>query len=855
MLNCININSVIMKKISFVILCLILSFKNNAQLRSPLFVPNNLPNNENIYTVKKLFLEKILHNPNDKNTDGKDNDLAKFNRWFHFVEPRCYPSGNLPRPDVLLREYEKQRDNRSRSQRTTSATAWQPVGPINVPAGYNGIGRVNCVVIDPLDTNTLYIGTACGGMWVSHNGGSTWTTTTDNFPSLSIADIAVNPNHTDTLYVATGDKYGSVAYGQGIDNIFFGGLYSAGVMKSTDGGATWHTTGLSYIQSGRDIIQQLLIQPKNPNILVAATNAGIYRTADAGNTWSLVCNSNVYNMVFRPFRSDTIYAVNDTTLIASYDQGITWNTLNVINSTFGGGLGDRCSIAVSANEPDAICIMDNNTDILISHDDGNTFLSPVSSGISSQGYYDHVLGVSPGNSSNICAGGVNMMQSLDAGISWIELFGYTAITPTTPHVDNHAIAFNPLRPNTFFVGNDGGIWKTTDNGVTWADLSNGLMISQIYYMSSSRQNPYIILCGLQDNATFYDNGTDWVLSNGPFGDGMDCAIFPGNDSIQIASTQDGNFGLSTDKGSTFNTYNLSPAFWTAPVVFNPFHSDTIYFGTTEVYVSNDLLTTANPLTSGAFPYGAVSLAISPSNPRVLYAADYSHIIRTTDAGNTWTDVTGPVFSDSLPITRMAVDYNDPMTVYVTVSGYHNGQKVYKSTTGGTSWTNISGTLPNIPVNCVAVDSSVFGAVFVGTDMGVYYQDWSTGGWELYNTGLPNVVVNTVEVNYTNRKIRAATYGRGVWESDLRPSTTLVHDVTIADAYVQLYPNPSSSQWKIMFSKQKPTNYSVTVSDIAGNKVNSLENPDFIDASKLPCGVYNIEISTGISLYDLKAVKE
>ena len=231
-----------MRYFIFAFSCMLITGTLSAQTQSA-----TAPNTENIYTIKKQYLHNVLHNPTEKDKSDNDNDLARFNRWFHLVEPRCYPSGNMPRPDVLLQEYQKVKLAAKLAARTTSSgtTPWVSLGPNNVPAGFFGIGRIDCIVIDPIDTNTLYVGAACGGLWISHNGGATWTSNADNFPSLSVADIAVNPHHTDTLYAATGDGYGYVT---GSPAIFWGGLYSAGVMKSTDGGATWNTTGLSYLQ-------------------------------------------------------------------------------------------------------------------------------------------------------------------------------------------------------------------------------------------------------------------------------------------------------------------------------------------------------------------------------------------------------------------------------------------------------------------------------------------------------------------------------------------------------------------------------------------------------------------------------
>ena len=165
---------------------------------------------DNIYNIKRNFLFNELHNPNDIDNADFDNELSRFNRWFNDVEIRTYPSGNLPKPGLLIKEHEiRMADLKARPRAKTTATpSWLPVGPNKVPTNFNGIGRINCIVIDPIDTNTLYVGAACGGVFISHNVGTTWTSNSDNFPSLSIADIAVNPNHTDTIYAATGDGYG-----------------------------------------------------------------------------------------------------------------------------------------------------------------------------------------------------------------------------------------------------------------------------------------------------------------------------------------------------------------------------------------------------------------------------------------------------------------------------------------------------------------------------------------------------------------------------------------------------------------------------------------------------------------------
>ncbi len=830
-----------------------------AQVSVPQPATNELPNKENIYKIQKDFLYHVLHNPEEKREPGEegkedhDNDLARFNRWFNFVQPRCYPTGDMPRPDVLIKEVQKVKALNSvrRSSHTakkTSGTGWQPIGPSQVPLNNNGIGRINCIVIDPLDTNKLYVGAACGGVHISHDGGATWTSNTDNFPSLSIADIAVNPIHTDTLYAATGDGYG---YTDDSYNTFWGGLYSAGIMRSADGGNTWATTGLSFIQSNRDVITRLLINQLNPDILIAASSNGIYQTTDAGVTWAHVYSGGpVYSIAFKPGAPDTVYGVNNSSLIVSYNSGTTWSVLHAgINP-----VADRATIAVSPAAPNAIWLLNASDSLVCSHDRGVTFTGTTMSPADSAyfyGYYDRVLAVSPADSQYIVACGMIMTYSHDGGNSWAGLN-----PPEDVHVDNHAMAINPHHTATMYSGNDGGISVTRNAGATWQNISTGLVISQVYRMSASQQNPYTIIAGLQDNGDITFNDTAWkcVLAN----DGVACAINPNYDSLQICSQTFGSFFMSHDRGITFNYLPVSTETgnWIAPVVFDPNNAQDIYFGLQHIYATYDQGATFSELDPTAFfSGGALCLAIGASNSQVLYASDQKTIFRTTDAGVTWTNVTGALPSASIAITHIAVDPRDPMRVYVTFSGYTAGKKVYLSTTGGTTWTNISLDLPNLPADCIAIDTSTPGALFLGTDIGVYYKDSSMTGWLTYDVGLPNVIVDDIHIDYGNYKARAATFGRGIWEDDLGKQPSLKVTQTPAQATgISIYPNPTASKWQLRFN-QIPKNFTVRVTDAAGRLVHTQNNTDIVDAASLASGVYTIEVGIGDTNYALKAIRE
>ena len=343
------------------------------------------------------------------------------------------------------------------------------------------------------------------------------------------------------------------------------------------------------------------------------------------------------------------------------------------------------------------------------------------------------------------------------------------------------------------------------------------------------------------------------------GDGQACAIDPLDDNVQISSSQNGYFNLSTDAGNTFNYININDTgTWTAPVAFDPNNTQNIYFGFNHIWATYDQGTTFTQISGELFASvgGASFLVVAPSNSQVLYASDQATIYRTIDGGTTWTNVTGGLASSSVAITRIAVDPRDAMRVFVTTSGYVAGRKVFLSTVGGTTWTNISQNLPNLPADCIAIDTSTAGALFVGTDIGVYYTDSSQTGWSLYQTGLPNVIVDDLDINYGYYMVRAATYGRGVWQCSLKKQPLSIPKVpTSPTAGMKVFPNPTSSVWNLQFLKQKPANFVVKVSDINGRTVYTQENAYQIDASQLASGVYNIEVSVGDAHYNLKAIRK
>ena len=253
--------------------------------------------------------------PDDPASKRLSEEENLYRRWEWFTQPRVFPTGRWDNEKVF-NELQRVAAADTALVATTAKTTrmadpesllkkwkWTPLGPSDAVGGTN-LGRVNAIAFDPANPKMLYIGAADGGVWRSKDSGSTWTPLTDALPTLSIGDIAVDPKNPNTIYVATGDAFG---YG----NPFWGGTYSIGVWKSTNGGATWSPTGLTTQVGQTRTIRRLALNPANPMTLMAATSAGLFRTTDGGATWSTLWNNSTFDVEFNALDGKTVYATTD----------------------------------------------------------------------------------------------------------------------------------------------------------------------------------------------------------------------------------------------------------------------------------------------------------------------------------------------------------------------------------------------------------------------------------------------------------------------------------------------------------------------------------------------------------------
>lgn len=733
----------------------------------------------NFYGYQKAF-NKFWKGKNveqEEELNCQEGGWQQFKRWEAFMEPRVYPSGNFISPSILWDEWNKYK-SKNKGANTAKGANWTLTGPSVVPANGGGNGRLNCICFHPADPNTFWTGAPNGGIWKTTDGGNTWASLALNLlPNLSIADIAVDPVDPDIMYIATGDGYGyEVDY-------FWGGTYSAGVLKSTDGGLSWNATGLTYLQSDNNIIQKLVVCKSNPQILLASARDGLWRSADAGVSWTAVMTSHFYDIKFNVLTDSVIYASSEKDVYKSTDMGISWNKIsNGLNPDAG-----RISLAVTQANPlviYAFCNSSYDNYFYKSSDGGATFQtmsSPDGTGYF-YGYYDMVLAASPTNENTVYAGGLDVIKSVNGGQSWTKVSRWDGWPASDyVHADNHDIEFLPGSGNIVFSCNDGGIFISTDGAATWKDITNNLAITQFYRIGSSETNPGLIYAGAQDNGTVRYDGATWTQVN--FCDGMESIVDYSDPNTVYVSCQYGYLQKSTDGGNTF--IDISPASagygsWITPYVIHPTDPQILFAGYADVYKTTD----------GGFSWNAISfnltggtntlnlLAVAESNTGYIYAGTWGNLYMTSNGGANWSDITAGLPVANSGITAVAVSDSDPQSLWVTFSGYASGEKVYFSSDGGKNWSNISGTLPNIPVNCIVHEKSNNDALYIGTDFGVFYTDNSHNDWLPYNTGLPNVIIDELEIHYGASELRAATYGCGLWTSPLNSSALFNTDAGV-----------------------------------------------------------------------------
>ncbi|MEA2936035.1 MAG: hypothetical protein QOD74_2681, partial [Variibacter sp.] len=717
-------------------------------------------------------------------------------RYMYFYERRAYPFEKIPAGAMTRARQDHERKfgpirppKPDLGSPAFAQNTWTEIGPTNIATSQTTSGRVNSIAIDPSNTSVLYAAAATGGVWKSTNGGTSWTALTDTQCSLAMGSIAIDPTNTQVIYAGTGEE-----------NFSADSYYGCGILKSTNGGASWTQIGAANFDTatGGATISKILINPSSTQTVFVASDFGLYRTTNGGSSFTQVMSQTpVTDLVMDPTNSNILYAAvgylfgnANNGVYKSTDGGATWGKLaGGLPTTNVGRIG--LAIGGTAAAGTLIATVQNSSSFALlglwtTTNSGTSWtqLTATGASCSSQCWYDMYVAIDPSNANTVYFGGLSLYKSTNGGASFSDI--------GTIHVDHHAFAFQPGGPTTtIYAGSDGGIYKSTNGGSTWTSLNTNIAITQFYNgLSLHPTNANIVLGGTQDNHTLrYTGSPAWssVSFSGVGGcDGGFTVIDQATPTTQYAECQwGGSFSgpRRSDSGGSFvqktSGINLADSgLFIPPIIGSPSSATTLYFGTVKVYKttnSGDSWTpSATTIGVASFGQQVAHIAQAPSNANIIYASAASKVWKSSDGNANYTQV-----STGLPnrvATYVAVHPTDPNTVFATFSGFGTGH-VWKSTNGGTSWTNISSNLPDIPVNAIVLDPAApTTEIFVGTDLGVYRTNNGGASWTVFNTGLPNVPVLDLKYNPTTSVLAAATHGRGVFKAIVStPALTVAHD--------------------------------------------------------------------------------
>ena len=704
-----------------------------------------------------------------------------------FAHPRMSSGEPIP-PDAL---------RRARSAVVPSAPGtWTAAGPFNVG------GRLTALAADPNDPDHVWAGAAAGGVFESHDAGTTWTAVFDDQPVLNVGSLTAHPSDSDVVYVGLGETNG-VGYDYEGDGIY----------RTSDGGTTWQHLGLAETRR----IARIAIDPQNPQRLFVAAlggqytpdeHRGVYRSTDGGATWSQVLfvapTAGAIDVAIDPVTPTRVYAAIWETystpthwfqsgvhsgIWRSLDGGTTWARLAGGLPAPSASIG-RIGLALAASSPTtvyALYIEDPGKFVgVYKTTNGGESWSKMNSAGTKQIFnvYSYYLGqirVDPTDANIVYLLDVGWARSTNGGQS------YTPFTSGS-YVDHHDMV---VLPDRLYLANDGGFYRSVDGGVTWAHALT-LPVTQFYDLGIDPVHPLRRLGGTQDNGSIQtvDGGaSSWYVFGGS--DGFHVEVDPTDPMRVYWENFWGRINRSLDGGSTSEVVlrgiGNERSNWSTPIVHDPHIGLRLYTGTCRVYRTVDGADHWTPisddLTDGPPPdllpsshlenvvEGTITtIAASGIDSNVVWAGtDDGNVWVTPNGGSTWSRVDVPGRSEW--VTRVEADPFSASAGYVAYSGYRYGSRLprlYRTLDLGATWTDISEGLPDVPVNGINADPdpAMRGRLFAATDAGVYVSDDYGARWSVLGTGLPPAVVLDLDLIETSRQLFAGTHGRSMYVYDL-----------------------------------------------------------------------------------------
>jgi len=797
----------------------------------------------------------------DGEGDLGDNPLERA-EWFYSFRTAGNPNVDFTIQDAAsLRAQAAQTVLSEKNQKPAGPSAggyggnWETLGPdpiVQVSRSDNSFiavaGRVGALAIRSSPPYTMYLGAAQGGIWISSTLTGGWVSRTDQLPSLAIGAIALAPSNEDIVYVGTGE--GALS-----GDSYFGN----GVLKSTNGGSTF--TQVSGSIFNQVSISKIVVDPTNADHLYVAVLSGVggarrtrppfpspygvWESTNGGVDWTqdLVTDDRLKgatDLVMDPLNPEDLYvSLWGQGISKSTDGGATWKTVmnglptnadyTVAPTRFALGISHPTA-AISATLYTGFEWYDTNgnyhpSTVWRSTNEGQSWSETSTSVVggycgsspsSTQCFYDNVIGVDPTNPDIVYALGLfnyntgtgGVFRSMDGGATWLDL-GWNQ------HPDYHAIAIRQDDPSHILVGNDGGVWYSTDYGgrlnpgdpvsdADWVNLNGtvdpntgavlkntGLAITQF---QSIGQNPSVTARtygGNQDNGTLRKSTLSNTWYDMASGDGGQVLVDPTNPQyvygtyygISPYRFDDGMLGYFFSNEAIYNGLNRNDrsAFY-IPFTMDPEFTNRLYLGTYRVYrtdnrgdlwqsISPDLTTGCTSSSASPTTYACVitALGVTAGAPAVYSGSGDGLVYMTTDATADlpdWVNVTkGPL--PQRPVSWIAVDRSDYRVAYLAYGGFNAATPlqpghVFKTTNAGQTWTDISGNLPDVPVNTLVLDPTHSDTLYAGTDVGPLVTTDGGSTWSPLGSDFPVVAVFQLDLNPYTGLLRAGTHGRAAW---------------------------------------------------------------------------------------------
>ena len=685
-----------------------------------------------------------------------------------------------------------------RQQAGRGGAVWESLGPSPMTMlGWtmgNVSGRITAIAVHPTDDLILYIGSAAGGVWKTIDGGASWTPVFDHVGTQSIGSIRFDPADPETIWVGTGELHAGCGY------------FGMGVFRSTDGGLSWEarngsdaqTLDLSFVSAitiFTDALKRkvMLVGGKGDCLPSGGQSAGgLFRSYDDGATWAKVFTGTVWDVVVGRSLPQSLFMTGFLSgtgagVFKSIDGGGVWSPLNSGSPTPfepGGARAHLTKVASDGtNAMYAFLPQRVAGSLYRTTDDGLTWSLPATGTCEGQCSYNATIALRPDLGSTVVIGTIRIARSTTSGSAPAPLTATWGASQQV-HQDTHVLTYSESTPGRFWVGTDGGIWRTDNDGTSFVNVNANLGITQFYDIAVHPDNPDIVFGGAQDNSSSRRTTSNlWQVSLAS-GDGF-VNVVDVNPTITFQSSYPSgglpNMARSANSGNP-NSYAWmaknglvqgEPYPWVTPMagshqdgagyIFLGSHS--VYRATTSQNAGSFTWTKISPrISSGSLE--SIAAASCAGKMRVFGLGSQGEVQRTDDAlgGGAW------ILVDEVPTSNFTTDIAADQkgcgqVVYATVGTFLN-PRLYRSLSGGDDWQAVGDGLPTVPANTVAVDP-LSGDVYVGTDLGVYRSTDQGATFSPFWTGLPlGVPVTDLEVDDSPNYLHAGTYGRGAFRLDL-----------------------------------------------------------------------------------------